>query len=542
VAIVAGTRIIFLMLSFGPRCVALLSVLGVCSPWVQAQTAATKKSAQTTVVVNRRRAAPQVITVLHRINGLTLLRALVRSGQQVSAFEPFEDAFEVKAVHTNIIAGLALDDGETIAAWLPEAEVELGPMLPRQPEPAPPAQPAPVAPPAPPARAAKPLLRGTLRGTLFDAPDVTIIERDGSSHRARYIGLDGITGLSLLQLSEKNLPVHPISAEPPIVIGQRLRLIAPEPVTERASTNKSIYVRIGENFGEIVRVIRGRSGEVSRVRVKAAKLSTSNIGAVVVNDAGQTIGIVESVEGGEANVLSPAAIRAAAKRVLDRQASVPRPWLGISGEPVAFTSIERFVRKGWDTQRALSLLETRRGILLNSVAPGSPAAQAALRDGDVIVQVNNDDVKTNDDFSMLLAEAATRPVDFTVVRRNSKGSESVVIQLSQRFDPLSSVRAFVLPPEFAGSALIEKGIETVPVRPVDSPLKGPVSGLLVIFVEPESAVSKAGLVPSDVIEAIDGQPVSALTSGKFEFPKTGYTLSILRNKERLVLSVVEDNP
>ena len=38
-----------------------------------------------------------------------------------SAFNLMDD------VHTNVIAGLAMDDGETIVAWLPEADVEFGP-------------------------------------------------------------------------------------------------------------------------------------------------------------------------------------------------------------------------------------------------------------------------------------------------------------------------------------------------------------------------------------------------------------------------------
>src|SRR5437762_6435602 len=93
---------------------------------VPAQTAETqKRPPQRPVVIEKRAAAPQVITVLHRINGITMLRALIRSGQPVGAFENFEDAAQMKGgVHTNIIAGLALEDGETIAAWLPEAEVE----------------------------------------------------------------------------------------------------------------------------------------------------------------------------------------------------------------------------------------------------------------------------------------------------------------------------------------------------------------------------------------------------------------------------------
>src|SRR6185369_13120855 len=72
------------------------------------------------------RKAPQVVTIIHRLNGLKMFRLLLRSEQQVQAIENVDSAFSLMDdVHTNVIAGLAMDDGETIAAWLPEAEVEL---------------------------------------------------------------------------------------------------------------------------------------------------------------------------------------------------------------------------------------------------------------------------------------------------------------------------------------------------------------------------------------------------------------------------------
>src|SRR5215208_7539300 len=70
-------------------------------------------------------AAPQVVTIVHRLNGLKMFRLLARSQEQVQAIEGLDSAFNLMDdVHTNVIAGLALDDGETIAAWLPEADVE----------------------------------------------------------------------------------------------------------------------------------------------------------------------------------------------------------------------------------------------------------------------------------------------------------------------------------------------------------------------------------------------------------------------------------
>src|SRR5215216_4692844 len=84
-------------------------------------------------------AAPQVVTIIHRLNGLKMFRLLLRSEQQVQSVASLDWAFNLMDdVHTNVIAGLALNDGETIAAWLPEAEVEFGPpdmVAPRAPKP-----------------------------------------------------------------------------------------------------------------------------------------------------------------------------------------------------------------------------------------------------------------------------------------------------------------------------------------------------------------------------------------------------------------------
>src|SRR5678815_4214923 len=72
-------------------------------------------------------AAPQVVTIIHRLNGLKMFRLLLRS-EQVQSIDALDSAFNLMDdVHTNVIAGLAMDDGETIAAWLPEADVEFGP-------------------------------------------------------------------------------------------------------------------------------------------------------------------------------------------------------------------------------------------------------------------------------------------------------------------------------------------------------------------------------------------------------------------------------
>ena len=79
------------------------------------------------VIVQNKPPAPQVVTILHTINGIKAIRMVINT-EQAEALAELDKAFNLEGeVHTNVIAGLALDDGQTIAAWLPEAEAEMPP-------------------------------------------------------------------------------------------------------------------------------------------------------------------------------------------------------------------------------------------------------------------------------------------------------------------------------------------------------------------------------------------------------------------------------
>jgi S1-C subfamily serine protease len=500
---------------------------------VTAQTAATTKpAASEPAVVERRPTATQVVTVLHRLNGLKMLRLLLRSGQPLGAVETMDDAFKIMGqVHTNIIAGLALDDGQTIAALLPEAEVEAEPAT---------TPPEVFGTPWPAIAAPKGSLGG-LTATFPGAPDLTIIERDGKRHRVRYVGLDGITGLSLLKLSDDRLPAPSNESDQQLFVGQLMRLFSPEPAPgAESNTNTAIYVRIGETEGKVVSIDHGPSGAISRIRIKSAKLSPANIGGIAVNNSGQTVGIVNGIEGSEASVLPPAVIRGAAQRVIARQASVPRPWLGVRGEPVAAAPLEQIVRNGWNRENAMSLFAEQRGILLTSVVPGSPAASAALRPGDVILRVNDGEVKSADDFSALLDEAGSgNPVRFTLVRPGSLDPEAIVVKLSESLDPLLAAKMFESrsPRAATTNPLFDRGIETISIRPKVTTRLGASGGLLVVYVQPQTSAFKAGLRPGDVIEAINGQPILT-TSPTLKIQRASYTLSVVRNRQKLVFTVL----
>ena len=505
------------------------------------------------VVVENRGSAPQVVTILHRLNGLKVFRLLLRSGEEIDAITRLDEGFKIKdEVHTSVIAGVAMGDGETITARLPQGDAELGPAM----APAAPASPAsPFFPGSAPALAEHGLLNGV--GNFFDRPDLTVIAQDGKRLFARYVGLDGVTGLSVLKLFGHSSRTSLASKNLQVEVGQRIRLLAPEPVghVDPRLPNR-IHVRIGETEGRVVSVTRAPSGAVARIKINSTNLSAAAIGGIGINDLGETVGIVEAVDKSEATLLPSAMVQSAAKRVLDKQASVPRPWLGISGEPLGTFPVEQMVRVGWQPETAKSLLQEHRGIFLTSVAPGSPAAGAALRPGDVILRVNESEVKNADEFSWSLEEiSAGDSVNFTIARPGQPTAKAVEVTLSsgplgfsgstEDGVPSAEMNVERIVRSFSGAAnslagmLMSEGIETIALKPAVALRFGAGSGLLVVYVNPQKLAYKSGLRTGDVIEAINGRAVLPEAIKPLIAPGSGYALHVVRNREKLVVKIAK---
>jgi S1-C subfamily serine protease len=500
------------------------------------------------VIVQNVDVAPQVVTILHRLSGLKVFRLLVRSHEQPGAIANLDEAFKItNEVHTNVIAGLALDDGRTIAAWLPEAEAEMPPPAiqfgPAPPVPSQPPVPNAVEPPQPPSAVPPMSLPGFLMPGSFHEANLKVVTRDGKRVLGHYVGLDGLTGLSVITLPNSSRITIVEPKVETIKVGQRLHVIGPQPAPRpEPGAKNAMYVRIGQTDATVVDVTRSSSGGLARIKIKSGKLSAANIGGIAVSEAGETLGIVDAVQGSQATIVPVALVRSAVKRVIERQASVPRPWLGIKGEPIHAMSLEKILEVGWQLERARELCEKSNGILLTSVVPGSPAAQNLLKPGDVILSVNNEYIRNAEDFTWLLQEAGPgTSVNFTVARPNKAVADDLKIKLTESPDPFFGRRTATVyaPRRVETGSLMSQGIETIAIRPKAASRFGAAGGLLVVSVQPATPAFKAGMRPGDVIEAVDGQQLS---SGKWRKPLlrnvgASSAFSIVRNKQKLVITI-----
>ena len=484
---------------------------------------ATTPPARVTVVADQAKVAPQVVTVVHRLSGVKMLRFLLRQeGESGTVYTIDPEAISSDA-HASIIAGWVLSDGRTIAARLPQAAAEFEFTMPF------------VAPELTGQLAGTPTLARSLVPPRTE-PDLTVITRDGRKLRAHYVGLDGETGLSVLQVNALVMPQAAEDLDKELVQGQGVQIFAPERTTpEGEASSRIIYVKLGEVDGKIADLTQTNTGKTQKLTIRSAKLSPLVIGGVACDEAGNTLGIVDAIEGNNAQIVPADNIRAAARRVLEQRTSVPRPLLGVRGEPVEFAARASFLANGWHDDELAELIRHQVGILLTSVMPGTPAAFAKLHSGDVIVSVNKADIKSAEEFSQLLGEAGSgKEVQFLVRRPSSLEAVPVDVKLGGSFDPLFKWR-FELPVVAARVNGFQRiGVETMALS---------TGGLLVLAVQPESAAARGGMLEGDVIESIDGRIVGRGTWPlKFEFSRQKkHVLSLVRNREKkqVVLEVVE---
>jgi S1-C subfamily serine protease len=497
------------------------------------------------MVTDQEPVAPQVVTIVHRLSGAKLLLQLIReSGERGTTATIAPEAIMSNA-HASIIAGWALEDGKTILARLPQAAAEMevqrfslywpekldklnkedkSDKTDKQDQTGQEAT-------APRRQPRAPRMQ----------PDLTVMTQDGKTYRVRYIGIDGQTGLSVLQLAGgASTAVSEVTAEK-VRTGANVQLFAPERVMETAPY--TILVRIGKTDAKVAKIANPRAQMMDRMMLYGAKLSPTVIGGVACDEMGRTLGIVDAIEGNTARLVTADAVRAAAQRVLENQSSVPRPLLGIRGEAVDEKARKTLLEYGWNEKQFEELLEKQIGILLTSVLPGTPAALANLHPGDIIIRVGDKDVKSAEEFSSMLAKAGTgEEVRFFVQRPKSSTPVPLDVRLGGAYQPI-----FEWHYQMPAVPRIQGGLRTMGVEAVALSSKSALQwggyGLLVIAIEPDSAAARGGLKEGDVIESIDGKPVGrGAWSYAYTFKRQNkHVLSVVRAKEKkeVVIGPVE---
>ncbi len=320
---------------------------------------------------------------------------------------------------------------------------------------------------------------------IANADKISIRLTDGREFEAKLVGADPETDVAVVQIKGTNLIALPLANS------ERLRV-------------GDFVVAIGNPFGlgqtvtsgivsALARSGLGITGYEDLIQTDAS-INPGNSGGALVNLRGELIGIntaIYSQSGGNIGIGFAIPINMAHQIMeqLVKFGEVSRGFLGAEMQNLTPDLAAAFG------------LPNASGAVLVSILPDSPAAQAGLRAGDVVIAVNDKPVR---DASDLRNQVGLMRVGDSLKLEFLRDGKRQTVTTAVGSRNVASGASGVKNERLAGVSVGE--------IPEDSPLYGRVAGVMVFEVAQRSRAFAAGLREGDVITGVNRQRIDGLQS------------------------------
>ena len=218
--------------------------------------------------------------------------------------------------------------------------------------------------------------------------DVTL-DGESESRRADLVGADPVADLALIKIRDASgLPTVQLGSSTDLQVGDDVIAIG-----------NALALPGGPTVTEGIVSAKDRSIEQLDGLIQTdAAINPGNSGGPLVNAAGEVIGINTAVlRGNSAEGIGLAIAVDTAKPVIDKLRKGGDNPSSTAFLGVEFQTLTPDIRENIDTGAA-------RGAVIGDVAPGSPAAQAGLNRFDVVVAVDDKEVRTATDLLTTIRE------------------------------------------------------------------------------------------------------------------------------------------
>jgi serine protease Do len=308
-----------------------------------------------------------------------------------------------------------------------------------------------------------------------NAVKVEVVTDSGATFDAKVVGTDSKTDLALIKVDgHTDFPFVKLADGKPKV-GEWVVAMG-NPFGLGGTVTAGIVSAEGRDIG---------SGPYDNFIQIDAPVNRGNSGGPTFNLKGEVIGIntaIYSPSGGSVGIAFdvPASTVASVIPQLQKSGHVVRGWLGVQIQPVT-----------QDIADSLGL-KSAAGALVANPQPGSPAAEAGLKSGDVITGLDSVQVKDARDLARRIAAMEPRrTIALTIVRDGKEQRVNVTLgQLAEQNARKASAD------DHNGPQLGSLGLTLAPAADVEGAGE---TGLAVVNVAPNSAAAELGLQPGDVI-------------------------------------------
>jgi len=319
------------------------------------------------------------------------------------------------------------------------------------------------------------------------AGKVTVTLKDRRSFDAELIGSDPATDIALLQIEPDDLQALPLGDSDELAVGDLVVAIG-NPFGLGQTATSGIVSALGRSGFS-------REGYEDFIQTDAA-INRGNSGGALVDLNGQLVGInslIVSPSGVSAGLgfAVPANIVRNVTRQLEEFGDVRRARLGVYMDPVTPDVVP------------LLGLDSAQGVIVKSIVEGSPAEDAGIEPGDVIVSIDDEAIVDSRDLWNRIGLAAIGDdVEVVVVRDGKRKTVQATLGAGEwNAAPRATSNA-----RLAGAQVRDLSRE--------HRLYGRVDGVEVAEVEQGSPAFQLGLESGDVIVAVNRRAVGSV--GEFE--------------------------
>jgi S1-C subfamily serine protease len=237
---------------------------------------------------------------------------------------------------------------------------------------------------------------------VADAREGRAAFTDGTETGFEVVGADRLSDLAVLRAHRGGPPPVEMGDAAGLRVGQLVVAVG-SPLGLAGSVTAGVVSALG-------RALPTRSGRATRlvedvVQTDAA-LNPGSSGGALADASGRVVGVNTAVAGVGLGLAVP--VNDTTRRLVGELMSsgrVRRAWLGVSSAPAPLAPA------------LASRVGSATGLRIAEVVPGSPAAEAGLREGDVLVSVDGAPVSTAGALQRLvLGDAVGRRVEVTVHR------------------------------------------------------------------------------------------------------------------------------
>jgi serine protease Do len=348
---------------------------------------------------------------------------------------------------------------------------------------------------------------------ITKAREVNVTLPDKREFKGKIVGTDPKTDLAVVKINASNLPVVPWGDASHLQVGEYVLAVG-NPFGLNSTVTLGIVSAVG----------RGHMGITQYedfIQTDAA-INPGNSGGALVNTKGELVGIntaIFSQSGGYQGV-GFAVSTTMAKPIYEslvKTGKVVRGYLGIGLQDL-----------NQDLAKSFSLKDSK-GALISDVKEDSPADQAGLKQGDVIVQYHGTPVEDGVALQRLVTRTPVGSKVPVKVMRDGQDHE-LTVRIGEQPDQEKVAKVDVGERDYALAGVSVEDLDQNTARELG--LNRNAQGVVVTRVEPDSGAEKAGLIPGDVIREVNRRPVKSVKDfEKISLDmKKGNSLLILINR------------